>query len=111
MLHLGTNIRYPVCNADGKWVSANTVAFLPPAPTVAGRLQLIRRALRPALHGLGLQSIFVQGIDLSSFGIGCALDGLTIGVVSDLYLRARASLGHFVQGRDVSSRAALARPL
>jgi len=111
MLHLGTNIRYPVCNADGQWVSANTVAFLPPAPTVAGRLQLIRRALRPTLHGLGLQSIFVQGIDLSSFGIGCALDGLTIGVVSDLYLRARASLGHFVQGRDVSSRAALARPL
>ena len=111
MLHLEGSLRYPVCNKEGRWVSASQVAFLPPAPTVAGRLALVRRAVRPALHGLGLQRLMVRDLDLTGFGIGFKLDGLVIGVSSGLYLRARASLGQFVQGRCAGSRAALARPL
>ena len=110
-LHLEDRVQYPVCGSDGCWASASSTVFRPPAPTVAGRLNLVRRALRPALKCLGLQSLLVQGIDRSDFGIGFKLDGLVVGFTSELFLRARASLGRFVQGRSACSRAVLARPL
>ena len=49
-------LEYPVAGDKGGWVSAATVAFLPPPPTVDGRLTLVRRALRRALKCLRLQS-------------------------------------------------------
>ncbi|CAE7902920.1 unnamed protein product [Symbiodinium necroappetens] len=110
-LHLEDRAQYPVSGPDGKWCSASLLAFRPPAPTVAGRLSIIRKAMRPVLHGLNLQSLMVQGIDRSDFGIGFRLDGLVVGVDSELFLRARASLGRFVQGRSVGTKAALARPI
>ena len=110
-LHLEDRVQYPVCGSDGRWASASSTVFRPPAPTVASRLNLVRRALRPALKCLGLQSLLVQGIDRSDFGIGFKLDGLVVGFTSELFLRARASLGRFVQGRSACSRAVLARPL
>ena len=66
--------------------------------------------MRPALHGLNLQALMVQGIDRSDFGIGFRLDGLVVVFSSELFLRARASLGRFVQGRSAGTKAALARP-
>ena len=110
-LHLSSDVKYPVCGSDGRWISASSLAFCPPAPTVAGRLNLIRRALRPALQCLGLESLTVQGVDRSDFGIGFRLDGLVVSFSSELFLRARTSLGRFVQGRNAGNRAALARPL
>ncbi|CAE7028137.1 unnamed protein product [Symbiodinium sp. CCMP2592] len=110
-LHLEGAVVYPVCDSSGKWVSATSRLLQPPAPTVAGRLSLVRRAMRPVLRRLGLQSSMISGIDRSDFGLGFALDGLIIGFSTDLFLRARATLGHFVQGRAAGTRAALARPL
>ena len=74
---------YPVAGQSG-WVSSATVAFLPPPPTVAGRLSLVRRAFRGAFKGLRLQSLFVSGIDRSDLGIGFPLDGLVFGVDGSL---------------------------
>ena len=111
MLHNAGLDPYPVCNAKGKWVDANTLAFPPPAHTVAVRLSLLRRVLRPALRDLGLDTLFAHGIDRSDLGVGFTLDGVVIGVSTSDALRARTSLGRFVQGRAAGSKAALARPL
>ncbi|CAE7803672.1 DHX57 [Symbiodinium sp. CCMP2592] len=102
---------YPVSGPQGGWLSPASVAFLPPPPTVAGRLTFVRRALRHAFKCLRLQCLFISGVDRTELGVTFPLDGIVIGADEHLLLRARASLGHFAQGRRVNSRAALARPL
>ena len=102
---------YPVSGPGGGWLSPASVTFLPPPPTVAGRLTLVRRALRHAFKCLRLQCLFISGVDRTELGIGFSLDGLVIGADVQLLLRARAALGHFAQGRRMQSRAALARPI
>ncbi|CAE7325636.1 unnamed protein product [Symbiodinium sp. CCMP2456] len=111
MLEATGDFVYPVVGDKGGWVSSATVAFLPPPPTVAGRLTLVRRALRRALKCLRLQGLFVSGIDRSDLGVGFPLDGIVFGAEDSLLLRARAALGRFAQGRRVHTRAALARPI
>ena len=102
---------YPACDVHGHWVAANTLAFSPPAHTVAVRLSLLRRGVRPALRGLGLDSLLTDGINRSDLGVGFVLDGITIGVPTSDVLRARSGLGRFVQGRAAGSKAVLARPI
>ena len=111
ILELSGGFLYPVAGPRGGWVSSATIAFLPPPPTVAGRLNLVRRALRSAFKSLRLQGLFVSGVDRSDLGIGFRLDGIVFGVEGSLLLRARAALGRFVQGRRADTRTALARPL
>ena len=110
VLHCSNRYLYPACNHTGQWVEASTLVFPPPAHTVAARLTLVRRALRPALRSLGFDCMFLQGVDLSDLGVRFSLDGIVIGVDTSLLLRARTSLGRFVQGR-AGTRSALARPL
>ena len=111
LLHDAGQYPYPVCDASGRWQDPASLVFSPPEHTVAVRLSLVRRALRPALRGLGLQGMLVQGIDLSFLGVRFALDGLVIGVPTTVLLRARASVGRFVQGRAACSKGVLARPI
>ena len=110
LLHVSEDCRYPVCDCRGQWIDPATLAFPPAEHTVAARLALVRRALRPALRCLGLDRLLVQGIDLLSLGVRFPLDGLTIGVDTTLLLQARTSLGRFVQGR-AGTRSMLARPI
>ncbi|CAE7600361.1 Pol [Symbiodinium necroappetens] len=110
VLHCSNRYLYPACNHMGQWVEASTLVFPPPAHTVAARLTLVRRALRPALRSLGFDCLFIQGVDLSDLGVRFSLDGIVIGVDTSLLLRARTSLGRFVQGR-AGTRSTLARPL
>ena len=111
MLEASGGFVYPVASVKGGWVSPASVAFLPPPPTVAGRLTIVRRALRQALKCLRLQCLFVSGVDRSDLGVGFPLDGIVFGAEGSLLLRARAALGRFAQGRRVQTRAALARPI
>ncbi|CAE7399060.1 Pol [Symbiodinium necroappetens] len=110
ILHCSDCYVYPACNHLGQWVDPSTLVFPPAAHTVAARLALVRRALRPALRRLGFDSLFIQGLDLSDLGLRFSLDGIVFGVDTSLLLKARTSLGRFVQGR-AGTRSALARPI
>ncbi|CAE7655752.1 unnamed protein product [Symbiodinium sp. CCMP2456] len=101
---------FPVCDGLGRWSDPSTLAFPPASQTVAVRLGLVRRALRPALRCLDLERLLVQGIDRLDLGVRFPLDGLIIGVDTSLLLKARTSLGRFVQGR-AGTRSMLARPI
>ena len=111
MLHNAGITPYPACDNQGKWVDVGTLAFPPPAHTVAVRLSLLRRVVRPVLRDLGLEGLFTHSIDLSGLGVGFSLDGLVIGVSTSDVLRARTCLGRFVQGRAAHCKAVLARPI
>ena len=111
LLHQKGSYPYPVCDNHGKWLDPSALVFSPPEHTVAVRLSLVRRAMRPALRCLGLERICISGIDLSDLGVRFALDGVVLGVRNAQLLRARAHAGHFVQGRATATKQILARPL
>ena len=55
--------------------------------------------------------MLIGGISLADLGIGFTVDGLVVGLPTADFLKARASLGRFVQGRSAGCKAVLARPI
>ena len=111
LLEVSLGLRYPVTGSNGVLVSADSVVFRPTPPTVASRLQFVRRTARPALKALGLAGLLVHGLDRTSLGVCFRLDGLICGFDPGLLSRARLQLACFCAARHVGSVAALARPL
>ena len=111
VVDLSLGIDFPISGDNGNWVSAKSVVFKPTAPTVAGRLRFIRRALRESLSALGLQVLFRSGLDLSSLGVTFRLDGLVCGIDPALLRQARTHLADFCRGLRISNVGSLARPL
>ena len=111
MLHVDGRVAYPVAHSQGKWMSASTVAFLPLPPTVAGRLYLVRRAVKEILAIFGASSLLVSNLNRVVLGVDFPLDGLTLGADVGILQAARSLLSQFCSGRRVNSLAALARPV
>ena len=111
MLHVEGSTVYPVAHSQGKWLPASQVAFLPLPPTVAGRLHLVRKAVREVLAIFGADCLLVQALNRVGLGIDFPLDGIVLGVNAALLQAARNLLAQFCSGRRVASLAALARPV
>ena len=92
-------------------MSASTVAFLALPPTVAGRLYLVRRAVKEILAIFGASSLLVCNLNRVVLGVDFPLDGLTLGADVGILQAARSLLSQFCSGRRVNSLAALARPV
>ena len=58
----------PVCVVSGKWVAATSPVFPPPAHTVAVRMSLLSRVVRPALCSLEPETLLNQGTNRSDLG-------------------------------------------
>ena len=111
MLHVEGSTVFPVAHCQGTWVAASTLAFLPLPPTVAGRLYLVRKAVREVLAIFGADCLLIRALNRITLGVGFPLDGLVLGVNTALLQSARNLLIQFCSGRQVTSLAALARPI
>ena len=111
MLHIDGSVVYPVAHSQGRWLPASTVTFLPLPPTVAGRLYLVRKAVREFLAIFGAESLLVRSLNRVGLGVHFPLDDLALRVDAVLLQAARNLLAQFCSGRRVASLAALARPV
>ena len=105
------HLQDPFTGERGHWQSASTTVFRPVPPTVAGRLRIVRDAVRSTLKALHLEAALTRGLDLTSVGVFFMLDGLCWGFDPNLLAGARSRLAQFSAGRNMRSVAALARPL
>ena len=77
--------------------------------TLSACLAFLRKAGRAAIIALGLGSSLVSAIDLVDFGVVFPLDGILLGVSSELLVRARLDLLSFFKRRPVRCSADLAK--